>query len=74
MSCEFVHIVMLGELVQFYSQISMPCVFEDEGLRQGQFNDDIITNKYLNKIETQNIEIFILIWTIPKSLLYVIQI
>lgn len=52
---------MLGELVQFYSQISMPCVFEDEVLRQGQFNDNIITNKYLNKIQTQSIEIFILI-------------
>lgn len=52
MSCEFVHIVMLGELVQFYSQIAMLCVFEDERLRQGQFNDDIITNKYLNKIQT----------------------
>jgi hypothetical protein len=52
---------MLGELVQFYSQISMICVFEDEGLRQGQFKDDIITNKYLNKIQTQNIEVFILI-------------
>lgn len=65
---------MLGELVQFYSQISMICVFEDEGLRQGQFKDDIITNKYLNKIQTQNIEVFILIWTIPKSLLYAIQI
>jgi hypothetical protein len=61
MSFEFVDIVMLGELVQFYSEISMLCVFEDEGLRQGQFNDDIITNKYFNKIQTQNIEIFILI-------------
>jgi hypothetical protein len=61
MSCEFVHIVMLGELVQFYSQISMPCVFEDEVLMQGQFNDNVITNKYFNKIQTQNIEIFTLI-------------
>jgi hypothetical protein len=39
-----IHIVMLRELVQFYSQISMPCVFEDEVLRQSQFNEQYQKN------------------------------
>jgi hypothetical protein len=51
---------MLGELVQFYTQISMPCVFEDEGLRQGPFNDDINHQQIFLKHSNTNIEIFIL--------------